>query len=475
MTGLLDRIAVRIPEDGGIEPVPGERRTLRAFDFAVLWGDLAVSLLVMVAGSLLVPGLGTQEALLAIVVGTLLGTVLLALAGIAGSDTGVPTMVALRAPMGIRGSYLPSGFNILQLVGWAALEIIIMAQAAKALSNEYLGFSGYYFWLILFGVLGTVMAMGGPIVVVRQWLQKFGVWVVIAASAWLTYHLFDAYDMGAIWRADGVGGFPNFWQGVDVVVALPVSWLPLVCDYSRFGRGPVQAAAGTYIGYAIANIWFFALGMLYVQALQGDFSTLIGDLVGMLLPMTLGWLALIVLLFGETDEAFANIYSTAVSIQNLVPWLKQRLLALGVGIVAIAVAISIDLVQYENFLLLIGGVFVPVFGIFLTDYYLLRRRRYEVGQLYERSGTYWYTAGVSAVGVAVWVCGFFLYAFAAQPPWLLQNLDFVSWVPTWMTHVGGTIPGLIFSSVAYWLVMRFLVLGGERRPTAARAPQPEGG
>ena len=111
------------------------------------------------------------------------------------------------------------------------------------------------------------MAMGGPIVVVRQCLQRFGVWIVIAASAWLTFHLFDAYDMGAIWSRDGAGGFPNFFQGIDLVIALPISWLPLVCDYSRFAATAGPAAIGTYIGYAIANIWFFTLGMLYVQAL----------------------------------------------------------------------------------------------------------------------------------------------------------------------------------------------------------------
>jgi putative hydroxymethylpyrimidine transporter CytX len=469
MAGLIEQIAVRIPEDGGIEPVPAERRTLRAFDFAVLWGDLAVSLLVMVAGSLLVPGLSTQQAVLAIVVGTGIGTVLLSLAGIAGSDTGAPTMVALRGPMGVRGSYLPSAINVLQLVGWAALEIIIMSQAAKALSNEYLGFSGYYFWLIVFGAIGTLMAMGGPVVVVREWLQRFGVWIVIAASAWLTFHLFDAYDVGEIWRRDGVGGFPNFWQGVDIVVALPVSWLPLVCDYSRFARRAGGAAIGTYVGYALANAWFFFLGMMYVQALQTDTTSFIDALVQMLLPMALGWLALVVLLFGESDEAFANIYSTAVSIQNLLPWLKQRLLALIVGALAIAVAISIDLVQYENFLLLIGGVFVPVFGIFLADYYLLRRRRYDVAQLYQHSGEYWYTAGVSTIALVVWVCGFFLYSFAAQPPWLIEHLDFVSWVPTWVTYIGGTIPGLVFSSLAYWLAARYLLLGGSRERAAVAA------
>src|SRR3990172_5490300 len=113
MRQVTQNLSVRAAEAWGIQPVPSERRRLRPFDLGVLWGDLAVSLLVMVAGALLVPGLGTREALVAIIVGTVLGTVLLSLAGMVGSDTGVPTMVGLRPALGIRGSYLTSGFNIL--------------------------------------------------------------------------------------------------------------------------------------------------------------------------------------------------------------------------------------------------------------------------------------------------------------------------------------------------------------------------
>jgi len=474
MAAIAEKLGARAPEDWGVQPVPRERRSLRPFDFAVLWGDLAVSLLVMVAGTLLVPGLGTQQALLAIVIGTALGTVLLALVGMIGTNTGVPTMVALRAPFGVRGSYIASGLNILQLVGWAALEIIIMAQAARALSDEYLGFRGYYFWIAFFGIIGTAMAMGGPIVVVRQWLQKFGVWVVIAASAWLTFHLIDAYDFGEIWRRDGADGFPNFFQGIDLVIALPVSWLPLVCDYNRFGRRAGSSALGTYIGYAIANAWFFALGMLYVQALESDPGGFVDSLVTMLLPMALGWLALIVLLVGETDEAFANIYSTAVSIQNLASKLKIWLLALAVGIVATIAAANLDLIGYETFLLLIGGVFVPVFGILLADYFVLRGREYAVDELYRSSGAYWYAGGLNPVAIAVWAAGFFVYALAGQPPWLLDHLDFVSWVPDWATHVGGTIPAFVFSFVAYLAGARLFAFAPQPMPVK-RAPEPEAG
>lgn len=447
-------------EEWGIQPVPPNRRRLRAFDFAVLWGDLAVSLLVIVAGSLLVPALSTKEAMAVIVVGTLAGSVLLSLAGAIGSQTGVPTMVNLRPALGIRGSYLPSALNVLQLVGWAALEIIVMAKLARGLSDHFLGFSGYYVWLVAFGAFATIMAVGGPVAVVRQWMQKFGVWVVLAASLWLTFRLFDAYDMRAIWNREGVGGFPSFFQGIDLVIALPVSWLPLVCDYSRFASRARSAAIGTYVGYAIANIWFFALGALYVQALETDPGGLINGqaFADMLIPLTLGWVALVALLAGEADEVFANVYSTAVSLRNLAPGVAHPLLVLLVGAVATVVAISLDLVAYELFLLFIGGVFVPLFGVLLCDYFVVRRQHYEVAALYEDGGAYWYGAGLNIPGIAVWVLGFALYVLCAQPPWLLQHASgLIDWAPEtfgFIDDIGGTVPAFVFSFVAYWLVAR---------------------
>ena len=259
----------------------------------------------------------------------------------------------------------------------------------------------------------------------RQWLQKFGVWVVIAASAWLTWHLVDVYDFSEIWRRDGAGGFPNFFQGIDLVVALPVSWLPLVCDYNRFGRRAGSAAVGTYIGYAIANAWFFTLGMLYVQALQTDPGVFVDALVTTLLPLALGWLALIVLLAGEIDEVFANVYSTAVSIQNLASKLKHWMLALAVGFVATIAAANLDLLGYETFLLLIGGVFVPVFGILLADYFVLRGGDYlwmtctgPQARTGMRGALIWWRLSFGSVDSSYMLS-------PGQPPWLIEHVDFV--------------------------------------------------
>src|SRR6185436_2132954 len=129
MNGRRGRMATALERsrDFGIRPIPAEHRSMGGWDTFVLWADLGVSFLVMVVGMFLVPGLGLAQALLAILIGAVIGNLLLGLGAIVGSDTGAPTMVLLRAPLGLRGSYVPTALNIIQLVGWAALEVIVMA------------------------------------------------------------------------------------------------------------------------------------------------------------------------------------------------------------------------------------------------------------------------------------------------------------------------------------------------------------
>lgn len=423
-----------------------------ALQFGVLWGDLGVGLLVLVAGSLLVPALGLRDALIATVVGSIIGSALLAMTGKIGSDLGVPTMVALRPALGIRGSYLSSVLNIGQLIGWAGLEIIIMSQAARAISDEFFGFGGYYFWMALFATIGTAFAIAGPVVVVRAFLERFGLWLVIAATIWLTWRLWSVYDIAEIWDRPGLGGL-GFWLAVDIAVSLPVSWLPLVGDYSRYAKDGRGAAIATFVSYTIANVWFFFLGAAYLLVLYEPGVGFVGNdliftLVDTLIALTLGWVFLFVILVDEMDNAFANIYSTAVSLQNLVQ-IPQRVLAVAVGATAFIVAVSIDIAGYETFLLLIGGVFVSLFGVLVADYYVLRRARYDTGELYREGGAYWYFGGVNVAGILAWAAGFVTFAACGQPPFLLEHASWITNVPDWMTRVGGTVPSFVVSLGLY--------------------------
>ena len=138
-------------------------RQVVGLDLGVLWGDLSIGLLVMVSGALLVPALGLPQALLAIAVGSLIGTVPLALVGLAGAREGVPGMVLFRPVLGLRGSYLPSAINLVQLVGWTAFEFWAMGRVANAVARDAIGLDAPFLWLVVVAIVCTALAAGGPI------------------------------------------------------------------------------------------------------------------------------------------------------------------------------------------------------------------------------------------------------------------------------------------------------------------------
>jgi putative hydroxymethylpyrimidine transporter CytX len=397
--------------DWGIDPVPPEDRILSTFDLAVLWGDFGIGLLVLVTGALLVPGLGFAAAMGAIVLGSVIGVGLLALAGVAGADYGIPTMVLFRPVLGLRGSWVPSLLNALQLLGWTAVELWAMSFVADLVTQRVFGFSARWLWLSIAAVLCAGLALWGPLGVTRVWLERFGVWVVIGISLAVTVLVVTGDHLGAVLGARGQGGFPSFGPALDLVIAMPVSWLPLVADYNRFARGGRAAFVGTGVGYLIANVWLYALGAALVLT-QGATPSPAGIAAGILAVAggsIAGVMFLIGLLVGETDEAFADIYSGAVSLQNIFPQLSQRVLAVAIAGLGSALAAWLTMERFESFLFLVGSIFVPLFGILIADHFIIRRRSIDVVQLYESSGAYWFNGGVRVVSLLPWLAGFFIY------------------------------------------------------------------
>lgn len=425
----------------GIEPVPVEGRRLGFWDSAVLWGDLGVGLLVLLAGSFLVPALSPGQALAAIVVGSVIGVVLLAITAVIGSRVGMPTMVCLRPALGLRGSYAATALNVLQLLGWTVFELVIMGHAANAVGRRMLGVDAPALWIASFGLVVIGLGLWGPLAVVRQWLEKFAVWIVLLTTTWLTWVLLRGADLGALLAQPGAGGL-GFWPAVDIVIAMPISWLPLVCDYSRFARRPSPAAWGTGLGYLVANVWFYALGALILLAVRAS-----QEPKGFVEAIALlaGPLVLLVLLVDETDEAWADLYSAAVSIQNAFPRAALRPLVFGVGLGCLVLALVFDVTQYEAFLLLVGSVFVPLFGVLATDYFLVRKG-YDPEALLrpgERTGV---SAGVSWRGIAAWAGGVLVYLWIAGK---LAPLGLAG-----LPEVGASLPSLAAAGLTYLLAAR---------------------
>src|SRR3954452_24747218 len=311
----------------GIQPVPERLRGLGLVDTMLLWGNLSISLLVIVLGAVLVPALSLKQALLAILIGALAGNLLLGLAALIGADARVPGMVVLRAPLGRRGSYVPTVVNVAQNLGWSTFELIVISTAAAALSKKVFGFEARWAWALLFGGVAVALALLGPIGFVRRYVRKFAVWAVAASMIYLTWWALDKSNLHQFWHAPDQGGL-GLGSGIDVVIGSIVSWTPLAADYTRFSRARSSAFWGAAVGYLLPTLWCFGLGALLVLARNVTDAADVPAAVAA--GGAISALALLALTVDESDEAFADIYSTAVSIQNVVPRVSQRLLIVAV-------------------------------------------------------------------------------------------------------------------------------------------------
>ena len=408
----------------GINPVPTKHRILRGLDYFILWSSLGVGLLVFSAGSFL-SETPFYHALLAIIIGSIAGSVLLSMAGKIGSDHAVPSLIGIRPAFGLYGSYLAAVLNIIQLIGWTTFEILILSKAAEQLTNMHVTFV----WNIIFGVIITLLGIFGPLFLVKQWLSKFAIWIVYASSAIILVTLLFQNLPNVM---SGEGKDMSFFVALDIVIAMPISWMPLVSDYNRFAKTSKGAFIGTLIGFSITNIIFYVGGLLFGV---GDISSIIISIQAIL-----SGFILLVMIVDEIDNAFADIYSAAISSQSIFHNLNQRHLIIGFSIVSTILAIFVSIEGYEQFLFLIGALFIPLFGVLLTDYYVIKRGKYQNDMMYGNK-----IIKIGYPAIIAWAIGAVLYYLLSQlsPIYLAQ-------LPT----IGSTIPSLIISSLLYLLITK---------------------
>src|SRR3984957_17066718 len=393
------------------EPVP---QALSLLDQFGLWGNLGVSLLGF-TGAIFVlqpDGAGTPElslaaALTAIVAGTLLGTVPLALAGLPGAQTGAPAMVLLRGLFGGRLSYLPTVLNIAQCLGWGIFELVTIATAAHTLTPA-LPKWGY----VLIAGVATALLTIRPLGAIRV-LRRYATGAVLVVLCYLFVQLIRHPLPGFTH-----GTWTGYWAATDTVVAVAVSFAPLIADYSRHSRSPRAALAGTLTGYSVTQVLCYVIGLLaLVTVAHGNPN----DIYGAFIALPVGALAFAVLAARELDQAFANVYSTAVSTQNLRPLWDRRILAVAIAAVSTAGALWLNIADYENFLDLIGSVFVPMSAVLIADYFVVSGRRWDLSA----------AARPRWPMLAPWAAGFVTYQ--------LVNPGYVSWWVSAWAAFGGLI------------------------------------
>jgi NCS1 family nucleobase:cation symporter-1 len=423
----------------GIKPVGQEDRNLNGMDFFLLWSGAAVSLAEIWAGGLLVP-LGFLSGFIVVLIGHLVGNTPLALGGIIGTKTGLPTMVNVRPSFGVRGSYIATVLNLVQLIGWTGVMLWIGGKAAEAVWP--MPGWGFQAWVLIIGLVTTLWALLGHRY--WKWCHKIAVSSLIILCGLMTYLVFLEYGWARLVETQPKGGIP-FMVGLDLVIAMPISWLPLVCDYSRYARSGQSAFRGTWIGYFIVSSWMYVIGLgaaLATSSLTPDSMVLklMVDM-GLVLP------AIIIVLFSTFTTTFLDIYSTAVSGLNIWPQVGERRGIVACGILGTALALIFPATAYEGFLLFIGSVFCPLFGVVLMDYFVIRKGHY----FEHEEEKYWYLSGFNPWAFAAWGVGFVLYHVFQRA-----------------TALGSSVPSLMIAGAVYFLLMRRS--GLSERPGPGIAP-----
>ncbi len=406
-----------------LAPVSPDRRVFQWHDHASLWFSLGVGLLVMQVGAYLMPALGTKEALIAIVAGSIVGAGLLGWVAKLGCDSGLASAGLMHAVYGRTFASLPIILNIVQLVGWGTFELVVMRDATVAIGQQSGSMAGAH-WPVLATLLwgGVVMLLisGSMVQLVRKVIARVALPLVVLSLLWLSWQflsLAQAQGFDALWNRQGAGGMGVF-PALDLVIAMPISWLPLVADYARHGKNGGSALRGTWLGYALANMWCYSLGVLVALTLPSK------DLVQALLLAQGGLIALSLIMIDEVDNAYGDTYSGAVSAHSLLPRWGVRKWGLAMAAVCTGLALVLPMHSLEPFLLLLSSVFVPLFGVILG--------RLAFGT--DAPALLAAARKVNAVPVAIWLVGIAVYHLA----------------PKVLPGAGSALPALAFSFLLAW-------------------------
>lgn len=381
-----------------------EKRT-SVFENGLIWFGAAVSIAEILTGTYFAP-LGFGKGLLAILLGHVIGCVLLFFAGLIGGNTRKSAMETVKMSFGKYGSLLFSLLNILQLVGWTGIMIYDGALAANGIWG-----TGQWLWCLVIGGLIVLW-----IVIGIENLGKLNT-VSMAALFLMTIVLsFMIFGKGGTDAA--VSEAMSFGAAVELSVAMPLSWLPLISDYTRDAEKPVRATAVSAIVYGVISCWMYGIGM-GAALFTGE-----SDIAQILLKSGLGAVGLVIVVLSTVTTTFLDAWSAGISSESVSRKLKGKWVAIGAAVLGTAGAILFPMDDITDFLYLIGSVFAPMIAIQIVTFFLLKL---------DASGGKFHW-----VNLLVWLAGFALYR-------LLMGFD----IP-----LGSTLPDMVLTALLCYAANR---------------------
>ena len=412
------------PANQALAPVAAQDRGFVWRDHASLWFSLGVGLLVMQMGAYLLPALSPVQAFMAICIGSLIGAGLLGWVGKLGCDSGLSSAGLMHSVYGRNFARLPIFLNIIQLLGWGSFELVVMRDATVALGKQSgVMTASYWPWLatLIWGSVILLLMSGSMTTLVRRIISRIALPLVIVSLLWLSWQFLamaSTTGFAVLLSREGSGGM-SMLSAVDLVIAMPISWLPLVADYARHGKSGKSALTGAWTGFALANIWCYSLGVLVALTLPSE------DLVTALLLAQGGLIALSLILIDEVDNAYGDAYSGAMSAHSILPTWSIRRWGLLIAALCTGLAMVLPMHSLEPFLLLLSSCFVPLFGVMLGRLAFLPQGGADAVQLMQNAPAVRWDA------VAIWVLGIAFYHL----------------LPYLSTAMGSALPTLVLTFV----------------------------
>lgn len=349
----------------------------------LLWFGAAVSIAEILTGAIIAP-LGLTNGILAIILGHIIGGIIFYLTGLIGAKSKLPAIESTRISFGKYGSYMFSILNILQLLGWTAVMIISGAKAMNVVSIQIFGFSSDAVWSVLIGALICVWIIIG----VKN-LTKIN--IVAISSLFVCCIILSFTIFSGNKPAGTLEDSMSFGSAVELAAIMPLSWLPLISDYTKDVRSEKLGTFWGTIGYFIGSCFMYIIG------LGAAIYTGTSDIASILTGAGLGIAALLIVILSTVTTTFLDAYSAGISFLNINKKVSDKAAGLVVCILGIIIAIFTPIEEFEAFLYLIGSVFAPLFAILITDYFLLK-----VTDINE-------TKPMNLINIIIWVIGVIIY------------------------------------------------------------------
>ena len=372
-----------------------ERRT-SIFENGLIWFGAAVSIAEILTGTYFAP-LGFTNGLIAIIIGHIIGCTMLFLAGLIGGKVRKSAMETAKMSFGSKGALLFSVLNIIQLVGWTAIMIFDGGLAVNGIFDI-----GNWVWCIVIGALIALWIMIG----IKN-LGKVNI-VAIGSLFVLTIILsFVIFGSGSALNVSGEG--MTFGAAVELSVAMPLSWLPLISDYTREAKEPVKATAVSAVTYGAVSCWMYIIGM-GAAIFTGE-----SDIAQIMVKAGLGIAGLLIIVFSTVTTTFLDAYSAGVSSESLSAKINGKWVALVVTVIGTLGAIFLPLEDITEFLYFIGSVFAPMIAIQIADFFILKQNKEA--------------DAFNICNLIIWFVGFVVYR-------LLMRVDII---------VGNTLPDMLIT------------------------------